>query len=137
MQMKRLREAWRIWIWPCILCILWHMYFGVLLFFFWTIEPMVASDFGGVDYLENMLVFAGVSSALALCYIIMMHDEKVRQVRVRRRTRRAFVFFAAVYAVYTLCTVCDLVEGALDRRISKHRVTSFETRGEFDGQPLN
>jgi hypothetical protein len=109
--MNRLREAWRIWICPCIL---WYMYFSVLLFLFSTIEPMVASDYGGVDHLENMLVFGGLGSMLAVCYIIMMHHEKVRQVRVRRRTRWAFVFFAVVYAVYTLCMVCDLVEEALN-----------------------
>ena len=75
---------------------------------------MVASDDGGVYYLENMLVFAAMGPMLVVLHFMMMQQERVRQVRVRRGIRRAFVFLVAAYAIYTLLVVCDLAENALD-----------------------
>jgi len=107
---KQLRQAWRIWICPSIVL---YAYAGVLISFFGTLEPLVANDGEVVYYLENMLAFSIVSAMLAVCYLVMIQYERVKQVRVRRRTRFAFAFFTVVYAIYTLLMLSELLKEAL------------------------
>jgi len=109
-QGNRLKDAWRIWICPCML---WYAYASVLVFFFWTLELLIRDNDDGVYYLENMLVFAMAGGMLTACYFIMLQCEKVKQVRVRRRIRLAFAFFVVVYVIYALLMVCDLAKEVL------------------------
>ncbi len=107
MQMSRLKQAWRIWICPGMLL---QIYGAVLVLFFVALKPMIESDQGAVYFLEHMLTFATGGGLLAACYVIMNRYERVKQVKVRRRTRGFCVFFGAVYALYGLLMVCDLVK---------------------------
>jgi uncharacterized membrane protein YidH (DUF202 family) len=106
MQAGRLRQAWRVWICPSIFL---QIYVSVLVLFFVTLRPMIESEEKAVYFLEQMLVFAIGGGMLAAWYGIMNLHEKVKQMRVRRRTKRFYLFFMGIYALYAFLMVCELV----------------------------